>query len=165
MGNANGIESKSAPLYVVFLDIDGVLHPWQSNTLFHSECCLCLQKIINYSGAAMVLSSTWRKIPTQYSMIQELMGLLELQPLIGHTEDLGEGADSRGAEILEWLSRHPRVRQWIAIDDMDLTSSCTPYGHCLRGHFVHTHRDIGLTPSDAELAIQLLCGVDYVIAQ
>jgi len=87
-----------------------------------------------------------------------MLAFLELELIYDCTKDLGKGADSRCEEIVEWLSRHPTVQQWIAIDDMELTSSFMPCGNCLRGHFVRTHREVGLTPSDAELAIQLLIG-------
>merc|ERR1712137_991961 len=54
---------------VVFLDIDGVLHPWQSNTLFRRECCLLFERIMRRTCALTVLSSTWRKYPDQIAMV------------------------------------------------------------------------------------------------
>merc|ERR1712007_119145 len=148
---------KGMPSAVIFLDVDGVLHPWQSSTVFQARCCFLLEKIVRCTAAVIVLSSTWRKAPQQFAMVQNLMALLELEPIYDCTKDLGGGADSRSEEIVEWLSRHPTVQQWIAIDDMDLTNFM-PCGDCLRGHFVHTHRERGLTAPDAKLAIQLLIG-------
>merc|ERR1712226_775927 len=67
---------------------------------------------------------------------------------------------------MEWLGRHPKVKRWIAIDDMDLASRLTPCGHLLCGHFVHTHRDKGLVPCDVDLALKLLgCGGSVEDAQ
>jgi len=150
---------------VVFLDIDGVLHPWQSNTLFHRECCLLYERIIRRTCALTVLSSTWRKYPDQIAMVENILKLLKLDPIYGFTIDLGGDVESRGEEILEWLGRHPDVRNWIAIDDVDLTSSLTPCGHLLCGHFVHTNPDKGLLPGDVDLAVQLLGGDVYVVVK
>merc|ERR1712007_131939 len=150
---------------VVFLDIDGVLHPWQSNTLFRRECCLLFERIMRRTCAVTVLSSTWRKFPPQIAMIENIMKLLKLDPIYGFTIDLGRDVGSRGEEILEWLGRHPNVKNWIAIDDMDLTSSLMPCGHLLRGHFVHTNPDTGILPADVDLAVQLPGGDVHVVVR
>jgi len=152
---------------VVFLDIDGVLHPWQSDRVFCTECCWLYERIIRRTCAVTVLSSTWRKYPHQIEMVENILKLLKLDPIYDCTIDLGRGADSRAEEILEWLGRHPEVKNWIAIDDVDLTetSSQTPCGHLLRGHFVHTNADEGILPEDVDLAVQLLGGDVHVVVK
>ena len=49
---------------IVFLDVDGVLHSIFARTesqLFRSDCLKRLKKIIEQTGAKIVLSSSWRK--------------------------------------------------------------------------------------------------------
>jgi hypothetical protein len=60
---------RSAP-GVVFLDVDGVLHPLMvefrdgklsDEHLFKEECMRYLKRIVDETGAELVLSSSWRQ--------------------------------------------------------------------------------------------------------
>lgn len=139
---------------VIFLDVDGVLHSLYGDDLFRETCCSLLERIVRSTGAAIVLSSTWRTEPGKVAVINSVLMQKRLAPVADSTEDL---SGPREAEICEWLDRHPAVRRWIAIDDMDLGAPGTS-AHTLRmrGHFVRTNSDTGLTPQDADLAIRLL---------
>lgn len=59
-----------APRPVVFLDVDGVLHPLvvgfrdgrlAEAHLFAQGCMLLLKRIVDATGAELVLSSSWRQ--------------------------------------------------------------------------------------------------------
>jgi len=149
------------PEIVLFLDIDGVLHPMEGNQIFNETCCRFLQQIIQTTGASVVLSSTWRKIPRQKDLVNKMLAALGLAQLIGQTPDLGGGANSRDAEICDWVDKHPSIKRWIAIDDMDLTGGPTLAAQRLRGHFVRTDKNIGLTPQTKDLAIGMLTGRSF----
>ena len=45
---------------IVFLDVDGVLHPTHGETFFDSICMQYLRAIIECTGAVIVLSSAWQ---------------------------------------------------------------------------------------------------------
>ena len=45
---------------VVFLDVDGVLHPCAGHYFFEPRCMACLRQILEATGAVLVLSSAWQ---------------------------------------------------------------------------------------------------------
>jgi len=147
------------PETVIFLDIDGVLHSLHGEDLFRDTCCANLAYVVRATGASIVLSSSWRVDPEKIAVINSVLIQRGLAPIIDRTLEL----DTRQAEICEWLDRHPGVARWIAIDDLDLHSDPywggpppTPYSLRLRGHFVRTDSEEGLTPQGAEMAVHML---------
>ena len=80
-----------------------------------------------------------------------------------HLTDLGmdptldstpiNGFRSRSDEILDWVKRHPSVRHFVALDDMDLEY---PHGAAFGKHFVQTDSMNGLVDADVERALQIL---------
>jgi len=157
------LASAPGPEIVLFLDIDGVLHPYEGDKIFDEPCCRLLEEIVKRTGASIVLSSTWRKIPRQTDLVNKLLVHLGLAPIVSRTPDLGGGGDGRDAEICDWVDRHPSVKQWIAIDDMDLAGGPSPTSQRLRGHFVRTEKNTGLTPKDKDLAVHLLTSKAHAI--
>ena len=103
---------------VVFLDIDGVLNsdetpnprklPYVVDRKLHAR----LEKLIERTGAKVVLSSTWRIDP---------IGLYAAKywgvPFFDVCPDMPKSP--RRDEILEWLSHHRRVTRYAIIDDED----------------------------------------------
>lgn len=165
---------------VIFLDIDGVLNTkyWyrqmDRNTpkdeygyTFDPDSVANLVKIIEKTGAEIVISSSWK-----------LMGLSELRKMwkdrklpgeiIDITPDYMDDElllnadlndadldhlDIRGYEINGWLTLHGKdVSHYVIIDDMDdiLTEQ--------RSHLIQTDPDVGITKDDVEKAISLLNG-------
>ena len=161
---------------VVFLDIDGVLNTkwWYTqmdrNTpkdkygyAFDPNAVDNLKKIIDETGADIVISSSWKSfgISELEDMWQDrglpgkLIGItpntVSDEMLLNADLDHMELFSIRGAEIKEWLARHGKhVSHYAIIDDMDnmLTEQ--------RLHFVKTDPEIGITVEDAEKAIMIL---------
>jgi hypothetical protein len=103
---------------VVFLDIDGVLNcdstpnPRNFPYIVDPKLLARLKKMLDRTGAKVVLSSTWRLDP---------VGLLAAKhfgvPFIDVSPDMPKRP--RRDEVLTWLSKHPKVRRYAIIDDED----------------------------------------------
>ena len=134
---------------VIFLDIDGVLclsREWGSRKRkikrweleggigeppvtirlddFNKMAVDVLNNIILTSGADIVISSDWRL----YASLDEMKDLFHqfgvIKGPIGFTPVLQtdtKNSNIRVDEINLWLSKHPEVIKWVAIDDMDLS--------------------------------------------
>jgi len=83
-----------------------------------------LNDIILTSGADLVISSDWRL----YATLDEMKDLFHqfgvIKGPIDFTPELQtttKHANIRVDEINLWLSKHPEVTKWVAIDDMDLS--------------------------------------------
>lgn len=157
---------------VIFLDIDGVLSPrwWNSDKqsdnygcLFDAKAVANLAKIIEETGAEIVISSSWKNI-----------GLVELQnmwrdrglpgKLVDITPDymsdeilLKEDSANvdylyeRGSEIQGWLLLHgDDVGRYVIIDDMDDILPEQQF------HFVQTDPEVGITNDDVKKVVHLL---------
>lgn len=151
--------AESQPGTFVFLDIDGVLHSLYGQDMFRESCSRVLEKIVNTSGAAIVLSSTWRLQQRSTDQVNLFLKRRGLPTIYDKTPDLTtiSGRQTRReVEICHWLDRHPEVLSWIAIDDMDLQADQSPFAARMRGHFVKTDSSNGLTPHHGELALKLL---------
>eukprot|EP00929_Paragymnodinium_shiwhaense_P117072 TRINITY_DN8723_c0_g1_i2.p1 TRINITY_DN8723_c0_g1~~TRINITY_DN8723_c0_g1_i2.p1 ORF type:complete len:370 (+),score=92.54 TRINITY_DN8723_c0_g1_i2:103-1212(+) len=147
------------PDTVVFLDVDGVLHSLYGDDLFKPSSCAVFEKIVRQTGAAIVLSSTWRTQQRSVNMLNQFLCSRRLPQIVERTKDLSAAMRRhvpREREICEWLDRHPEVKCWIAIDDMDLQSDDNEWARRLRGHFVHTSSNIGLIAHNGEQAIRLM---------
>jgi hypothetical protein len=103
---------------VIFLDIDGVLNCTKTPNarkfpyVVDKKLLARLQKLLDRTGAKVVLSSSWRLDP---------IGLLAAKhwavPFIDVCPDMPKSARRR--EVLRWLSRHPQVTRYAIIDDED----------------------------------------------
>ena len=157
---------------IIFLDIDGVLSPrwWNSDKqsdnygcLFDAKAVANLAKIIEETGAEIVISSSWKNI-----------GLVELQnmwrdrglpgKLVDITPDymsdeilLKEDSANvdylyeRGSEIQGWLLLHgDDVGRYVIIDDMDDILPKQQF------HFVQTDPEVGITNDDVKKVVHLL---------
>ena len=161
---------------VLFLDIDGVLNTkyWytqmdkttpkdQYGYAFDPNAVANLKKIIDETGADIVISSSWKSfgISELEDMWQDrglpgkLIGItpntVSDEMLLNADLDNMELFSIRGTEIKEWLTKHGKhVSHYAIIDDMDnmLTEQ--------RLHFVKTDPEIGITVDDAEKAIMIL---------
>lgn len=160
---------------VIFLDFDGVLnvipqgHDYYGG-IFHQEFVKNLERIIDETGAKLVISSSWR-----HSGLEKMRMMWEnrLYPgeIIGITPDLrwrthpdklelNEEEYVRGDEIETWLKLHPEVTNYVILDDdNDMLPS-------QKGNFVKTSNNInhpdcidigyGLTRICANDAIRIL---------
>ena len=157
---------------ILFLDIDGVLNPkwWERKVsvdkfgcAFDSKCVAYLKKILDETGAEIVVSSSWkcmgladmqnmwknRSLPgkvvdiTPDMMSDEML----LNEEIGSLNPL----DNRGCEIKGWLSKHEgEVLRYAVIDDMDdILPEQLPY-------FVQTDADTGISMEDVKKTVMIL---------
>lgn len=112
---------------------------------FNKKAIAILNSIIEETGAEIVVSSDWKK----HATLEELGDYYEAQGIIKRPIDVTElcqdlynvgGAahlkdedinwnrqwmleQERHVEILEWLTRHPEVTHWVAIDDLNMAKN------------------------------------------
>lgn len=149
---------------VIFLDIDGVLcmpkqfYPLQKVILagrrvsnFDEDCLRRLDKIIEATGAMVVISSAWRIDfwePAEFDLLKEhFKNQGSIVNLIGHTPYDNERI--RGREIQTWLNEHPDVEKFIIIDDSDDMEHLMP-------RLIRTKFYDGIQDEHVEMAIKML---------
>lgn len=158
---------------IIFLDCDGVLNSfnpanptqWKELQILYSndierithpifkQHMDPLNRIIQETGAKLVITSTWRR---HFRGIKALQIHLDKHGLkgkiIGHTPHLINGI--RGEEINLWLRSMPTIteKQYIILDD---DSDFLPEQS---SRFIKTKTDTGLTEELADQAISLLKG-------
>ena len=144
---------------VLFLDVDGVLNngAWAAKMFMEGvytyrddilPSLKQLRRIIDATGALIVVSSAWRQIPRCYQHLLEWlakygMHAYDKTPYVG-----GE----RGNDITAWFSRHPGEWQYVVLDDDDDMG-------VHMDHLVLTDFDEGLTEKDADRCIAILNGI------
>ena len=161
---------------VIFLDIDGVLNTgwWYTqmdrNTpkdkygyAFDPNAVANLKKILDESGAEIVISSSWKSFGL--SELEEMWQdrrlpgkLIGITPnsvsdemLLNADLDHMELFSIRGMEIKEWLAKHGKhVTHYAIIDDMD---NFLPEQH---PHFVQTDPEVGISEGCAVQVIKIL---------
>lgn len=157
---------------VIFLDVDGVLNsekfyrkrgapdyrfedePEYPLCEFDPEAVELLNKIIEETGAKIVVSSTWRIGRT----VGELIRLFREVGIEGYVIDrTGVLRDRkeyekvvRGTEIKTWLDQFPEVESYIIIDD---DNDMLPEQ---QKNFIKTSFWVGLTPELVEKSIKIL---------
>ena len=156
---------------VIFLDIDGVLNviPQGHDAfggIFHSDFVENLKRIIDETGAKIVLSSSWRH--SGEAKMQAMWKFRNLPgELIGLTPDLyrrvdfeGERKMVRGDEIQAILDQYYQITNYVILDDdADMLPG-------QMGNFVQTSNNInhpdcidigyGLTKECTNKAIRIL---------
>ena len=103
---------------VIFLDIDGVLNcdktpnPRKLPYVVDKKLVTRLRKLLDRTGAKVVLTSTWRIDP---------IGLYAAKhwhvPFMDAVPDMPKRP--RREEILTWLKQHPKVSRYVVINDED----------------------------------------------
>lgn len=151
---------------VLFLDVDGVLNhrgvfvPGNGALPLCKKCVERLTRMVEKTSASIVLSSTWRLGGEQSTHVQKLKnaGVLDHAHDDWRTIDMPIDDDSiiipysqrRGAEIAEWLGRHPEVSVYAIVDDdSDMLPEHLPF-------FVQTTFDTGLQDAHVEQIVSIL---------
>ena len=116
---------------IIFLDFDGVMDTIYYNNyleymgqpiadqfglLFDPDCQANLKRIIDATGAKIVVSSTWKDCMSH----EEIVKMWEQRNLAG--EVIGETpsfSKVRGDEIDSWLEDFTKPCNYVIIDDMD----------------------------------------------
>ncbi len=163
-------------MHVIFLDIDGVLLPFDSDMappfIFPEHTLQALSTIVEATNAVIVLSSTWRVAECFRNQIYQAFlhyGLVHPDSPLGTTiTTFLDMTDphyhaNRQWEIYRWLQHYQRrhatqrIISWVALDDEELLEGDKNqiYKRHFEGHVVKTNSQTGLTMDDAMLAIQL----------
>lgn len=148
---------------VVFLDIDGVMNSRETRNAESGDCDIHgmpadamldrLARIVQATGAAIVLSSTWRIAEHTRKAAEVSLATRNLS-IVGCTPDLEAPCQGdRVDEIIAWLRGATHVDSWVAIDDMDLLAMNSRLDDA---HFVRTSDLVGLTDEKAEEATRKL---------
>jgi DNA-binding LacI/PurR family transcriptional regulator len=143
---------------IVFLDIDGVLIPYDltahgsSRAVFSGSAISALNRITDQTGAKIIISSTWR----YYHNLDALRRILAQEGVTGeivdalHTDYPADQApSSRGEEINHWLLEKHYKGPFVILDD---DTAIDP----LNERHVHIMSSKCLSHSDAEMAISML---------
>lgn len=151
---------------VVFIDIDGVLNNHKCWNVLKSAwgepmpaidrvCVKRLNRLLRYSGAVLVMSSSWRhgsdaSFDRLTDWLQQHAGLVGR--FVGRT-DSGQGcAWTRGNQIVQWVEQHPEITDWVALDDDLLDSTLGD----IQSHAIQTSAETGLRDVDVEKALRIL---------
>lgn len=148
---------------VIFLDFDGVMDTaYYDNYLNYMglpekdkygvvldpDCIANLRRIIDETGADIVVSSTWKDFMTY----KEILEMWEYRKLPGFVTDTTPTCSrKRGDEIDSWLEECNTECEYVIIDDMDETQFNE---HQYDRLFVVNPYD-GLNEQTAEKVIQL----------
>ena len=160
---------------VIFLDVDGVLNSkfWDNDhqreisegkyvdlaavKLFGSLVERTDAKVILHSGWRFWFDDSMKPLRPEAAFFANAMEKEGIQ-IAGVTPDLTTEEIRKAKkfslvkadEILKWLSENPSDN-WVVIDDLELHNSE------IAEHQVQTDAEVGLTESDVDKAISILC--------
>lgn len=159
--------SPSRP--VIFLDVDGVLHPFPSikhgeeTTTFHRTCMENLQKIISRTDSEIVLSSSWRNFASTRGILQANLGQFGMRferwiEPDSHSKPIG--SNQKLEKILQFVQSH-NLQDWVVLDDEDLiTIANVPESSIMvrvfESRFKQIDGSIGLSDTDITCIYQIL---------
>lgn len=151
---------------VIFLDVDGVLNSnsfaekmfsEQGVRVFYEDildkrAIACLKQIVSATGATIVLSSSWRKIPkARAHLVQQLAEY----GLSIHSDTPYTGKE-RGDDISAWFNHHKdiSVESYVILDDDSDMNVHLP-------HLVHTSfYGWGLETKHVQYAVDMLMNTE-----
>ena len=166
---------------VIFLDIDGVLNSEHWNrthekdvnerALIDFNAVKLLSKLVKKSKAEIILHSGWRFwFDNEMNPLREEAALLKEMfraegiSLFGKTPDHSteeirqtkKYSLVKAGEILEWLSKHREVEEWLVLDDLDL------HNDVVKQHQIMIDPLTGLTEKDIQKAYCMFNKSTYV---
>lgn len=136
---------------VLFLDVDGVLHPVtvrHPRQQFQKPCMILLQEVIAKTHADIVLSTAWRESADGRRAVADKLREHGLPLFVSRTPSIAKFRRTR--EILAWVRKY-RPLTWVAVDDLPLLEEADE----MKNHFVQTHDHFGLRQNTADKIGQL----------
>ena len=158
---------------VIFLDIDGVLNCATSKSRCIDDVCGVihgidsdkvkrLAKIVEATGAQIVLSSDWKDGWGKYYTSQKPSHAKYLDnhlykkgklTIKDKTPNTHKGSWFRGSEIFAYLRTHQDIENYVILDDTFFDDFANKE---IEEHLVLTNREVGLTDGDVKNAIKIL---------
>ena len=151
---------------VIFLDIDGVLNrvftpdKAPSGVIGVEDYLIShLYDIVKYTGAQIVLTSTWKRDWDKETGAKSKNYLYLEQKLAQFNLSIADKTNdemySRGYGIHRYIKDHPDITEWVVIDD----DYFNDYDEVIQNHFVNTRFFGGaLSNKKASQAIKILNG-------
>ena len=151
---------------VIFLDFDGVMDTAyfghvlgkeglpchdEFGAVFDPNCVGYLKKIIEKTGAEIVVTSSWKSLMTY----RDMLNMWEQRGLHGYVIDLtpsSSGCKHRGDEIDAWLKECKDECQYVILDDIDESN----FNEHQLPRLIIVNPYHGLDKEAAEKAIELL---------
>lgn len=145
---------------VIFLDVDGVINTprtWgkRRENGMQPELVAKVERICWETGAAVVISSTWRK---SYEF-SELVGFLRVNGLTAKVLGVTPFIVIRGVhqprqdEILAWRQENGHVGPYAILDD---DTACDNAWDKVLEHWIDVDPETGLTDDNVATAIEML---------
>ena len=161
---------------IIFLDIDGVLNSNFWNTQHQLEISdgilidktkiSLLSRIVKETDADIILHSGWKfwfhedplePIRLESQRLVQMLSDFQLK-ISGITPDFSteqirqtkKFSLIKAKEILSWLEKHPNVKNWVVIDDLDL------HNEIVESHQVRTNSETGLMEADVTKVVKIL---------
>lgn len=159
----------------IFLDVDGVLNCSTSKSYCHDDICGVitgidsdkvkrLAKIVEATGAEIVLSSDWKdgwskyytsSKPSHAKYLDNHLYKKGRLTIKDKTPSTSKGSWYRGEEILTYLKSHLDITDYVILDDTFFEDFSIKE---IKEHLVLTNHKLGLTDGDVEKAIRILRG-------
>ena len=154
---------------VIFLDIDGVLNDDAKGPKIGEVYVERLSRIVKSTGAALILTSSWRwayiqsmdtQKPVKNENINLLISTLDRygMRIEGTTPIFFNGPNGRPFEVRTWLQRQADVKRFVILDD-----ECFWQWNWLSDYFICTEHQTpegkyvcGLTNEDVQKAVGIL---------
>jgi hypothetical protein len=133
----------------IFLDLDGVLRPFHSEEMLVPECVERLNRLVEVTGAEVIITSSWRAQLTLEKILAEMRAVGFRHELGGETPILL--GQPRGVEIRAFLEQAGVVPFVILDDEIDMDAE-------LRKQLVLVDDAVGLQEADVDEALTVLDG-------
>ena len=160
---------------IIFLDVDGVLNCSTSKSSCYDTVCGVitgidsdkvkrLAKIVEATGAEIVLSSDWKdgwskyytsSKPSHAKYLDNHLYKKGRLTIKDKTPTTYKGTWFRGEEILTYLRTHRDIKNYVILDDTFYDDFINKE---IEEHLVLTNREVGLTDGNVNDAIKILLG-------
>eukprot|EP00927_Polykrikos_kofoidii_P057432 TRINITY_DN51577_c0_g1_i2.p1 TRINITY_DN51577_c0_g1~~TRINITY_DN51577_c0_g1_i2.p1 ORF type:complete len:326 (-),score=43.41 TRINITY_DN51577_c0_g1_i2:151-1128(-) len=157
---------KEGPRRILFLDVDGVLHPWSTRSLgagcFVSMCLDELQRIVRLTDVEIVISSSWRLKGELRNALAQVLADYGLG-FTRWTRRLESNTCSRAWEIFAFVEEERKkggTFSFAILDDENILDGLRQRSvlELLGPRLVQTDPVLGLRRTQAENVVNLLSG-------